>query len=169
MSYFETIEASSLTENFFNRIGKEWSLITAGDSKKCNTMTASWGGVGVLWNKNVTYCFIRQSRYTLEFMDREDYYSISFFGIDHRKELAYCGKVSGREVDKIAETGLTPVFDREAPYFAEADLVLICKKLYRQTMTPECFADSALVSAFYSDGDYHETFVGEIVSVLKKS
>ena len=85
------------------------------------------------------------------------------------KELAYCGKVSGREEDKIAETGLTPVFDREAPYFAEADLVLICKKLYRQTMTPECFADSALVSAFYSDGDYHETFVGEIVSVLKKS
>ncbi len=169
MKTFQSADISTLNDNFFTRIGTEWSLVTAGNSQSFNTMTASWGGVGVLWNKNVAFTFIRKSRYTLSFIDDNDCYTLSFFGSNYRKELAFCGSHSGRDIDKIAATGLTPVFDRQAPYFAEADLVLVCKKLYKQTMNADCFIDASPVERWYGDNDWHECFVGEIVEVLKKA
>ena len=165
---FKEINVRELDGNFFTKIGKEWMLITAGDEEKFNTMTASWGGIGILWGTNVTFTFIRQSRYTYEFVDNNPYYTLSFFGGNLMKELTYCGKNSGRDVDKIKETGLTPVFDAEAPYFEQADLVLVCRKLYKQTISPEGFIDKKPLETFYSDKDWHEVFVGEIVKVLKK-
>ncbi len=169
MSEFKKIEITELNDNFFTRIGSQWTLITAGNEESCNTMTASWGGIGVLWNKNVVFSFIRDSRYTLEFIDGSDYYTLSFFGGEYMKELAFCGRNSGRDVDKAAATGFIPVFDEKAPYFQQADLVIVCKKLYKQKMTAESFFDSEYVSKFYSDNDWHEIIVGEIVEVLKKA
>ncbi|MBR2177479.1 MAG: flavin reductase [Clostridia bacterium] len=165
---FKEINVRELDGNFFTKIGKEWMLITAGDEEKFNTMTASWGGIGILWGTNVTFTFIRQSRYTYEFVDNNPYYTLSFFGGNLMKELTYCGKNSGRDVDKIKETGLTPVFDAEAPYFEQAELVLVCRKLHKQTISPEGFIDKKPLETFYSDKDWHEAFVGEIVKVLKK-
>lgn len=166
---FTEIQPSALTENFFNTIGKEWMLITAGENEKFNTMTASWGGTGILWNKNVSFSFIRKSRYTLEFVDKSDYFTLSFFGGKMMKELTFCGRNSGRDVDKIKETGLIPIFEEKAPYFEQAELVLVCKKLYKQTMSSESFIDKTIIDKLYSDNDWHEIFVGEIVKVLKKS
>ena len=168
MSQFQSVAPETLSDNFFTRIGKEWSLVTAGTPEHFNTMTASWGGVGVLWNKPVAFTFIRQSRYTLPFVNDSDYYTVSFFFGQYMKELSYCGTHSGRDTDKIEATGFTPVFDKQAPYFAEADLVLICRKLYRQTMNAESFLDTAAIDRWYGDNDWHEVFVGEIVEVLQK-
>ncbi|MBQ3928574.1 MAG: flavin reductase [Clostridia bacterium] len=168
MSNFKEIDIATLDGNFFTKIGKEWTLITAGSKDKLNTMTASWGGVGVLWNKNVVFSFIRQSRYTLEFIDNNDYYTLSFFGGHKMEELIFCGRNSGRDVDKIKETGLIPVFDERAPFFEQAELVLICKKLYKQTMTSDSFIDKSLAEQNYSDNDWHEVFVGEIVKAVVK-
>ena len=169
MMSFTEIQPKELGTNFFEAIGKQWMLITAGDKEKFNTMTASWGGIGVLWNKNVAFTFIRDSRYTKEFVDNGKYFTLSFFGGSFMKELGYCGKFSGRDVDKCKETGLVPSFDAEAPYFEQAETVIVCKKLYKQKMTPESFTDKAFVETFYSDNDWHEIYVGEIVKVLKKS
>lgn len=166
---FVNVKAEELSENFFKTIGKEWMLVSAGDEKKMNTMTASWGGIGILWNKNVVFSFIRQSRYTLEFIDANEYFTLSFFGGKMMKELTFCGRNSGRDVDKLSETGLTPVFDENAPYFEQAELVLICRKLYRQTMNEESFIDKSIAEKNYSDNDWHELFVGEIVKVLRKA
>ena len=168
MNQWQSIAPETLSDNFFTRIGKDWSLVTAGTADAFNTMTASWGGVGVLWNKNVVFTFIRQSRYTLSFVNDNDYYTIAFFGSEYKKALSYCGTHSGRDVDKIKETGLTPVFDKQAPYFEEADLVLVCRKMYRQTMNAESFLDTAAAERWYGDNDWHEVFVGEIVEVLQK-
>ena len=165
---FRQVNPHELKLNPFKAIGEQWMLVTAGDETKVNTMTASWGGVGVLWNKNVVFTFIRQSRYTLSFVNDNDYYTIAFFGSEYKKALSYCGTHSGRDVDKIKETGLTPVFDKQAPYFEEADLVLVCRKMYRQTMNAESFLDTAAVERWYGDNDWHEVFVGEIVEVLQK-
>ncbi len=165
---FTTVRPDQLSNNFFEAIGKQWMLITAGDESSFNTMTASWGGVGVLWNKDVAFSFVRQSRYTLEFLNNSEYYTLCFFGENMRKELAFCGANSGRNVDKAAVTGLIPVNDELAPYFEQAELVLICKKLYKQPMTAEYFTDRSIIHNCYSDGDWHEMFVGEIVKVLKK-
>ena len=142
-------------------------LITAGDETAYNTMTASWGGLGVIWEKNVSTIVIRPSRHTLGFIEKEDYYTLSFFDKHYKKDLAYCGAYSGRDVDKAKETGLTPVFDAEAPYFAEASLVLICRKIYQQKIDPKGFLDPGIDAGSYPMNDYHEAFVGEIVRVLK--
>ncbi len=157
----------NLPKSPFEMIGKDWMLITAGDENKYNTMTASWGGLGVLWNKNVVFAFVRPQRFTYEFLKNNDYFSCSFFGEEYREALAYCGKYSGRDVDKAKECNLTPVFDSNAPYFFEAKDVFVCKKLYVQQLNEDSVIDESIKSN-YSGDDYHYLFVGEIVNVLKK-
>lgn len=164
----EKIRPEDLTLNPFTLIGKEWMLISAGTEQKYNMMTASWGGLGVFWGKNVSHAYIRPQRYTLEFVDSQEYYALNFFAEEHKKALSYCGANSGRDVDKAKETGLTPAFDAKAPYFKEAKLVLICKKLHKQTLNPAGFIDPALDEKWYPEKDYHELFVGEIVEVLQQ-
>ena len=166
---FITVKADELQENFFHAIGNQWMLITAGSEAGYNTMTASWGGVGVLWNKDVSFSFVRESRYTMEFLDREEYYTLSFFGDSMRKELAFCGANSGRDVDKAKVTGLIPCFDEKAPYFEQAELVLVCRKLYKQKMTADCFVDRSIINSAYANGDWHQVFVGEIVKAIRKA
>lgn len=164
---FKEINAKELNFNPFSLIGDKWMLITCGDKEKYNTMTASWGSIGVMWNKNVVFSFIRPQRYTFEFVEKNDYFSISFYPDEYKSALSLCGKVSGRDVDKAKEANLTPVFDEKTPYFEEANIVLICKKLYNQNLEPSCFLDKKLES-FYPQKDYHKMFIGEIEKVLVK-
>ena len=164
---FREISVEELKDNPFTLINKDWMLITAGNQDKHNTMTASWGGVGELWGKYVSTIYIRPQRYTLEFVEREEYYSLCFFGPEYRQALSLCGSKSGRDVDKDAATGLTPRFDQAAPYYEQARLVFICRKLYKQDMTEEAFLDKSLLDKWY-DNDLHRMFIGEIVKVLVK-
>ena len=165
---FKEVSPQTLNFNPFTRIGSDWMLITAGQPGDMNTMTASWGGAGVLWNANVTFAFVRPSRYTYEFLEKEAYYSLTFLDPAVRRPLQICGSKSGRDGDKIAEAGLTPVFDAPAPYFQEAETAIICRKLYTQDLDPTRFLDPKL-EANYKQGDYHRVYVGEIVKVLKRS
>lgn len=164
MHQFNKIDPSSITDNPFDLIGKEWMLLTAGNADDLNTMTASWGGVGVLWNQPVSTVYVRPTRHTYRYMEREEYYSLCFFGDDCREALQFCGSRSGRDVDKIAATGLTPRTDEAAPYFDEARLVLICKKQYAQDISPTGFCDPTIEKHY--DNDYHRMYIGEIVTVL---
>ena len=165
---FQEIPISELSFNPFLKIDKEWMLITAGSAEKCNTMTASWGGVGVLWSKYVSTIYVRNTRYTLEFLNRESHYSLCFLDESHRAALNYCGSHSGRDGDKIGAAGLHPVFGEAAPYFEEAGLVFVCRKLYRQDVDPACFVDPTIDARNYPKKDYHRIFVGAIEKVLKK-
>ena len=167
MSFHETT-VEKLDVNPFTLINKGWMLITAGNEQKHNTMTASWGGVGELWGNYVTTIHIRPQRYTLEFVEKNDFYSLCFFDEEYRQALTVCGKVSGRNCDKDAQAGLTPAFDQAAPYYQEVKLVFICRKLYKQDMKEECFLDRRILDKHYPAGDFHRTFVGEIVKVLEK-
>ena len=169
MNLFHPCTPESLNENPFSLIGKDWMLITAGTDAHYNTMTASWGGVGVLWNKNVCFCFIRPQRHTLKFLEEQDRFTLSFFPDGYRDALTYCGRHSGRDVDKAKETGLTPhALSSDTVTFEEARLVLTCKKLYLQDMTPESFLDPSLVAQHYPNNDFHKVFVAEIESVYTK-
>lgn len=167
MATFTEINPFAIQDNPFTLIGKDWMLITAGETDSMNTMTASWGGLGVLWNKPVSYCFVRPTRHTYGFMEDRDFYSLSFFEPSYRSALELCGRVSGRDTDKIADAGLTPCTDREAPYFDEARLVLVCRKLYTQDIDPARFIDTSLAQ-HYPDADYHRVYVGEVVRVLRR-
>ena len=165
---FEKIDPKALDQNVFSLIGDQWMLITAGTKDQCNTMTASWGGLGVLWGKPVATVYIRPQRYTLEFVEREDTFTLCFFGEEYRKGLALCGSKSGRDVDKVKECGFTVATAEGAPYFEEVDLVFVCKKSYWQDMDPTHFLDGEIDSKWYPEKDYHRIFIGEILEVLRK-
>ena len=157
--------------NAFEKIGKQWMLITAADGEKVNAMTASWGGLGVIWGKNVAYIFVRESRYTKEFIDKNDTLSLAFFSEDKKEMLGYMGSVSGRTEDKVEKCKLTVEKSENTPYFAEAKTVIICKKLYKVEMPLENLEDSVkeeIVNRFYPKGDIHTMYVGEIVKILEK-
>lgn len=162
----QKIDPKTLTMNPFTLIGDQWLLITAGTPEHCNTMTASWGGVGVLWAEPSATCYIRPQRYTKEFIDKEELFSVSFLKDGHRDALKLCGSVSGRDHDKIKETGLTPVFIDGVPAFEEADTILICRKMYRTSMNPADFIDKGADSKFYPEKDYHDMYIAEIVKTV---
>ena len=163
----QKIDPKSIDGNVFSLIGDQWMLITAGTAERCNTMTASWGGLGVLWGKNVATAYIRPQRYTYEFVEREDYFTLSFFGEAYRSQLALCGAKSGREVDKVKECGFTVETGAGgAPYFAQADLVLVCRKLYWQDLDPAHFLDGS-IGDHYANHDYHRMYIGEIAEAYK--
>lgn len=164
------IEVSQLTENFFETISKEWMLVCAGNAEHYNMMTASWGGIGWLWNKPVAFVFIRPERYTFELAEDNDVMTLSFLG--HSKEARniyqVCGLKSGRDTDKTKECGLTPlVLDGKYTAFKQARLVLCCKKLYADNLKPEAFTDASLNETWYGKkGGYHKMYVAEITNAF---
>ena len=164
------IDPKDVSQNVFSLIGDQWMLITAGTAEKCNTMTASWGGLGVLWGGPAATCYIRPQRYTKEFVDREEYFTLSFFDESYRPQLALCGSKSGRDVDKVKECGFTvKTAECGAPYFEEAELVIVCRKLYWQDLEPGHFTDPAVLEQCYPEKDYHRMYIGEIVEVPHKA
>ncbi len=166
-------EIKKLDFNPFTRIGDQWFLVTAGDPDSHNTMTASWGYAGVMWNKNSFITAIRPQRYTKEFLDKSAYFTASFFPADMREALAFCGSHSGRDHDKEKQTGLTPVSidtgdGSTTTAYAQAELIIVCKKTYVQLMKSECFISPEVDKANYAAGDYHTQYIGEIVAVYTK-
>ncbi|MEE3333010.1 MAG: flavin reductase family protein [Ruminococcus sp.] len=166
MSAFKEISVNEIKDNPFKLIGSDWGLVAAKDGEKCNMMTVSWGGVGIMWNKPVAFTFIRPQRYSFGLLENEEYFTISFFDENYRKALSFCGSKSGRDYDKAKETGLTPLYDEKAPYFKEARLVLVCRKMYAQFLNEESVVDADTVLKNY-DNDYHKMYISEIVKVLK--
>lgn len=154
-------------------IANDWMLVTAGNEERgYNTMTASWGHLGSIWGHNgglpTALAYLRPQRYTDEFMNREEYFTLTFFDQKYKKALGYLGTRSGRDEDKVAKVGLTPVFDQEygTTYFAEAKLTLICRKLYRGRLTEEGFTDPSFVEEYYPHRDFHYVYYGQIVKTL---
>ncbi|MBQ9168346.1 MAG: flavin reductase [Oscillospiraceae bacterium] len=168
---FREISVQELSLNPMTMIAKEWMLITAGnEARGYNTMTASWGHLGSIWGHGgglpTAAVYIRPQRYTKEFMDREELYTLTVFPQEYKKQLGYLGSHSGRDEDKVANSGLTPVFGEDYTYFAEAKLVLVCRKLYRAPLVEEGFLDKSIVEDCYSQRDFHDLYIGEIIKVL---
>ncbi len=161
---FDSVDPFTLKENVFDMLQDEWMLITAGDDKEFNTMTAAWGSFGILWRKPISMIYIRPQRHTFKFTEQHDTYTLSFFGHNNfRKELSFCGSKSGRDYNKPKETGLTPVIT-PAGYiaFQEARLIVDCRKMYADFIKPENFTDLAIDQSVYPTKDYHRFYIGEI-------
>ena len=168
MHTFQPYPMDLLEMNPFTKIGKEWALVSAGNKSKYNTMTVSWGGVGGLWGKNVVYIFIRDSRYTKEFIDNGEFFSLSFLGEQYREALSYCGRESGRNGDKFAGSGLNAAFRHDIPYPDEANLVFLCRKMAAVPITKDTFVDDEIMSKWYGDHDMHTMYVGEIIEAIAR-
>jgi len=168
-SMFKIIDPEELNENFFRLINKDWMLVTAGKTGQFNTMTASWGSIGILWNKPIAICFIRPHRYTFGFADQHEFFTLSFFGSNYKDILNFCGTHSGRDIDKINHTGLRPLETADGNItFEQAQLVLECRKLYADFLKEENFHLKSIIKNNYPQKDFHKFFIGEIVGCYKK-
>ncbi len=165
---FKKIEANEIKGNPVQLIGKDWMLITAGEKEHFNTMTAAWGGIGFLWNKAVVYCFVRPQRHTFKFTEKHDFFSLSFFDNTYKDVLQYCGKVSGRDENKVEKSDLHPIETANTIAFEEARLIIECKTLYKDWIKEEAFQQNELLSN-YKEKDYHMMYIAEITAVYEKT
>lgn len=165
---FKIVPPEAINDNVFGLIGNDWMLITAGEVKSFNMMTANWGGFGILWGKKICFCVIRPQRYTYKFMENFSSFTLSFFGKEYKDVLNFCGTTSGRDVDKVKKTGLTPVAGSSGTvFFKEARLVLICRKIYFQDINQLNFIDPQ-IHENYPHKDYHRMYIGEVIECLLK-
>lgn len=148
-------------------LDKEWALLTIGNEEKFNTMTISWGGLGTLWHKPVVTVYLRPNRYTYEFMENNEYFTISFYNEEYKQDLITLGTKSGRDIDKIALTKLTPEFLQEGTTFKNAKLTIVCKKIYYQDLDISNIpADEK--NKFYKNEPVHRMFIGEVIDIIDK-
>ncbi|MFI3257937.1 MAG: flavin reductase [Spirochaetales bacterium] len=176
MQGFTQIAPKLINENAVKLIGDDWALVTAGvlpeceqDGKTWNTMTASWGGLGFLWNEPVAFVFVRPQRFTYEFTEKHETMTLSFFSEEYRKALQFCGIKSGRDFDKAKETGLTPIKTQcGCVAFAESSLILETQKLYTQMLSQESFLNADIIGSHYLKKDFHRMYVCKITSAWIK-
>ncbi len=171
MKPMEEVAIGDFQSEIFNIFDKQWFLLTAGNfSEGCfNTMTVSWGFMGTMWQLPMVMAVVRPQRYTMEFLERCDTFTLSAFAPEYRKALALLGSESGRDGDKIAASGLTPVAAGrvEAPTFAEAELVIECRKQMVGQMRGHDFVNKKLIREFYPERDYHRTVFGSVVRIAR--
>lgn len=149
-------------------ISDGWGLVTAGTPDKFNTMTVSWGALGEIWGKDAAFIFIRLNRYTYEFLENNGTFTLSFYGPEMRPALTTCGRKSGRDIDKCAETGLIPMPVDGAVTFEQAKYTLVCRAMASQIITPDSFIDPAVMGNYQPDGsDLHKMYIAEIVKVYE--
>lgn len=167
---FRKIEIEKFDQNIFNLLSKDWLLVTATSENETNTMTIGWGGLGVMWGKNVAFIVIRPERYTYGLIEGSDRFSLTAFDDSYRKELTYCGRTSGRNENKIEKCGFTLINENGVPYFDEARLVINCKKLYADMFREECFLDGgeAMNKHYTTHGGLHKLYIAEIEEILVK-
>lgn len=165
---FKEINVKEIKENAVDLISAQWGLVTAGDENALNTMTVSWGALGELWGMDMVTIYIRPQRYTVKFLEEQDYFTLSVYPKELKSIHGVCGSMSGRDVDKVKKTGLTPVFSEKAPYFDEAKLVIVCKKVAKGSFTPDQFIDKKIIADNYPENDFHYIYYGKIEKVLVK-
>lgn len=166
---FKKISTLELNENVFKLISKDWILLASGNVNDHNMMTASWGSMGHLWNKDICIAFVRPQRYTFKYMEKYDFFTFNFFQEKYREVLEICGKKSGRDINKAKETGISPIkSDNNSVFFEEAILAIECKKLYYQDIKENNFLDISFNNKVYPEKDYHRIYIGQITNIYKK-
>ena len=172
---FHEVSTDEVLINPFKAFGKDWMALAAGnEGDGVGTMCIGWGHMGAIWahrgggqNLPTAVVYVRPSRQTKEFVDKEELFTVCAFTPEYKKALGYIGSHSGREGDKLTPAGLTPVYSDGTVYFAEAKQVFICRKLYHAPLVEEGFLDKDMVDLVYPERDFHEIYVGEIIKILE--
>lgn len=169
MHTFQPYPLELLEFNPFTLIGKNWAALSAGTGQKANVMTVSWGGMGVLWGKNVCYVFVRDSRYTKQFIDSCETFSLTFFPKEFSSStLMYLGTVSGSREDKLKMAHIHFNYLDQTPFIDEGNLIFTCRKLSAAKLTPDSFLDPEIEPAHYKKGDFHTMYAGEIIQAYAR-
>lgn len=156
----------TLTLPSFEIFDKHWGLLTAGSMDDHNTMTISWGAMGTLWGKKMVTVYVKPIRHTYGFMEKSEYFTVSFYPESRRDALLFCGQHSGRDCDKDNAAGLTPVACGETVTYEGAELTLLCRKLYCQDLEAERMPEDVR-KCFYAAEPPHRMYLGEVVKIIK--
>ena len=164
------VDLKAIKPEVFRVFGTQNALLTAGDKTNCNTMTIGWCQLGKLWNLDACTVYVRPERYTYRFMEEHNYFTVSVLPERCKSIMQVCGTKSGRDMDKIRECGLTLCHGAgDAPFFEEAEWVLVCKKLYAQDMKPEFVKDERVFQSYTpAKGSWHRMYVGEVLEAHQK-
>lgn len=164
-----SISISNFNTNIFSQLNEKWMLLTAGDyhTNNFNTMTVSWGFMGTFWGKPMVTTGVRPQRHTMKFIEEFDTFTLCAFPDDHKDILSFCGSKSGRDVNKVAECGLTPIScdHINAPTFEQAELTIECKKVYSDSLKGKNFLDKTILESCYKERDFHTLFFGEVINI----
>ncbi len=152
--------------NAFQIFEKDWALLTAGTPQRYNTMTIGGGGLGTLWGKPVATVYVKPVRYTHELMDASEYFTVSFYPKEYRRAMGLLGTLSGRDCDKVARAGLTPKPLDSAVTFQEAEVTLLCKKIYRQDLDTAAMPRD-VVADYYASEEPHTMYIGEVIDIIR--
>ncbi len=151
----------------FDTFNKKWALVTAGNSlENFNTMTISWGGLGTLWSKPVATVYVKPIRYTYQFLNDNDYFTVSFYDESYKKDLGLLGRLSGKDTDKVSQTKLTPVMMKDSVTFKEAKVTLLCKKIYWQDLDINQMPHD-VIQTYYETEAPHRMYIGEVVEIIE--
>lgn len=161
------MELKDINLNVFPLFDEKWGLVTAGNLEHFNTCTVAWGELGQLWRRPVATVYINPLRYTNEFMQANDTFTLSFFPDAYHKDLALLGSKSGRDGNKVAETLLTPISFGDSVGYEEANLIFLCKKIYTHLFETEKM-DTSVQSIYSETFPPHYMYIGEIIDVIKK-
>ena len=162
---YKTVDPRSIKDNLIKCFAEEWALITAGNREDYNMMTASWGFAGEMWGNDSIAVVVRPQRYTMDYIEKSDYFTVSFYG-DNKAIHKVCGSKTGREINKTKEANLTPVANEKYVYFKEARMVLVVKKQFVQQISEDAFIDKTVIDKWYPEKDYHNMIIGKIEKVL---
>jgi flavin reductase (DIM6/NTAB) family NADH-FMN oxidoreductase RutF len=154
------------TTDVLSVFDKKWALLTAGDSTNFNTMTISWGGLGTIWGKPVATVYVRTSRYTHDYMDSNEFFTVSFYPEEYKQILGVLGSKSGRDMDKMSGSGLTPVSAGESVTFKEAEITLVCRKIFKQQLDVANMP-AEVAKTMYEGQAPHDMYIGEIVDIIR--
>lgn len=161
---FRKIDPTELSGNAIDEICNKWMLLAAGTEDDFNFMTINWGMLGELWFKPAMTVYVRHSRHTFGYMENNDVFTVTCLKPGHEDALKLAGSKSGRDIDKLKESGLTKTMIDGAPTFEEAAYTLVCKKMYAQELPPENCTDMPIFEHAYDAPDYHKMYIGQIVA-----
>lgn len=154
----------------FYILDQEWALLTVGNKEKWNAMTISWGGFGTIWNKPIVTVYVKPIRYTYEFMENNEYFTVSFYEEKYRKDLKIMGSKSGKEIDKSSCTKITPKFLENGITFKESKLTIVCKKIYFQDLDIKNIDKKNIgqgeIDRFYKKEPMHRMYIGEVIDII---
>ena len=150
----------------FSAFADDWALVTAGTQGDYNTMTIGWGGLGTLWSRPAATVYVKRNRYTHAFLEKNDWFTVSFFPAEYKKALGYLGSHSGREGDKVAASGLTPVYLDNAVTFQEASVTLLCRKIYSHDFDVSA-VPADIQQSYYETEPPHTIYIGEVVDIIR--
>lgn len=151
----------------FDTFHHQWALVTAGSIDDYNTMTISWGGLGTLWSKPVATVYVKPIRHTYNYLEKNDYFTVTFFDEEYKKDLGVLGRLSGRDGDKVAKTSLIAEPIEESVTFKQAHTTLLCKKIYAQDLDVSAMPKD-VVNVYYKEEAAHRMYVGEVIQVIEK-